>query len=79
MAAEVKRTPYIRMDGTRRPSVISSDKKFAHRGGAKATNAFGGQAAMKLPGSPDLRSIAEPAPRRSSQKNENPLFTQRAS
>lgn len=41
-----ERTPYIRMDGTRRPSIFAP------------ANAFGGY--MDLPGSPELQPIAEP-------------------
>ena len=76
MSPHKTRTHYIRMDGTRRPSIFATDKAFRPKtGGRPPANAFGGY--MDLPGSPDLRSIAEPAPRRSSQKNENPLLTQR--
>ena len=54
-----ERTPYVRMDGTRRPSIFATDKAFRPKtGGRPPSNAFGGY--MDLPGSPELRPIAEP-------------------
>ena len=51
---KAERTPYIRMDGTRRPSIFATDKRFTARLATKRSeDAFAG-VPLKLAGTPKL-------------------------
>lgn len=54
------RTPYIRLDGTRRPSIFAQDKAFTGKSKvtADSSTAFA-SAPLVLPGTPELRRHRE--------------------